>query len=107
MFYNCYSLTNIDGLSKWNVSNGNDFDYMFYNCSSLTDIDALSKWNVSNGICFDYMFYNCKKLKNVDGIFSWKISSVAYNELIFCLFNNNNLDIKDKLLSKFGRNCIC
>ena len=108
MFYNCYSLNNIDALSNWNVSNGNHFNYMFYNCSSLNNINGVYKWDVSKGTEFKYMFYNCIKLKNVDGIILWKKEKNVNNYGLSCLFNNNtNLDNKDKLIDKFGKNCIC
>ena len=50
MFMECSSLSDIKGLEKWNVSNGNNFSCMFYGCSSLSDIKALEKWNVSKSL---------------------------------------------------------
>ena len=37
MFRNCSSLSNIKGLEKWDVTNGNNFSYIFSN-SPLSDI---------------------------------------------------------------------
>ena len=80
---------------------------MFYNCSSLNDIKGLYNWNVNKGLNFECMFYNFKKLTNVNGIILWKINS-AVNKLNFgCLFNNNDLDNKEELISKFGENSFC
>ena len=47
MFSGCSSLSDIKGLEKWNVSNGNNFQGMFSYFSSLLDIKGLEKWNVS------------------------------------------------------------
>ena len=44
MFCNCESLSDIKGLEKWNVSNGNNFSYMFSNCYKLSDIKGLENW---------------------------------------------------------------
>ena len=46
MFYGCSSLSEIKGLEKWNVSNGNNFRSMFCGCSSLSDIKGLLNWNL-------------------------------------------------------------
>ena len=43
MFYECSSLSDIKGLEKWNISIGNNFEFMFYGCSSLSDIKGLEK----------------------------------------------------------------
>ena len=50
MFNGCSSLSDIKGLEKWNVSNGNNFNGMLYECSSLSDIKALEKCNVSKSL---------------------------------------------------------
>ena len=44
MFNGCESLSNIKGLEKWNVSNGNNFSEMFSGCKSLSDIKGLKNW---------------------------------------------------------------
>ena len=49
MFNGCESLSNINGLEKWNASNGNDFYKIFYESKSLLDLKGLKKWNLSNG----------------------------------------------------------
>ena len=50
MFSQCSSLSNIKGIEKWNVSNGNNFEGMFEGCSSLLDIRGIEKWNVSKSL---------------------------------------------------------
>ena len=41
MFSYCLSLSNIEPLQNWNVSNGKNFGCMFKKCSSLKDIKPL------------------------------------------------------------------
>ena len=41
---------NIKGLKKWNLSNGNNFEYMFKGSSSLSDIKGI-KINCSSCKC--------------------------------------------------------
>ena len=43
MFNGCESLSNINGLEKWNASNGNDFYKIFYESKSLLDLKGLKK----------------------------------------------------------------
>ena len=38
---------------------------MFCDCKSLSDINALENWDVSNGIDFDDMFRECKSLSDI------------------------------------------
>ena len=45
MFCKCSSLLFLPDISKWNISNVMDMNYMFSICSFLPDI---SKWNTSN-----------------------------------------------------------
>jgi surface protein len=46
MFRGCVSLTTINNINQWNVSNVTDMSTMFYLCYSFDD--NLSNWNVSN-----------------------------------------------------------
>ena len=41
MFDYCNSLSDINALQNWNVSNGENFEGMFDSCHSLSDINAL------------------------------------------------------------------
>ena len=46
MFYGCSSLTDINSLKNWNVSNDNDFDHMFTRCSLLSDMTPIQNWKI-------------------------------------------------------------
>ena len=47
MFYRCSSLSDINGLKNWNVSNVKDFYNMFSGCSSSLNLEPLKKWKLS------------------------------------------------------------
>ncbi|RFT36100.1 BspA family leucine-rich repeat surface protein, partial [Bifidobacteriaceae bacterium NR020] len=51
-------LTDISGLSKWNVSNVEDMSSMFAYCKKLTGAADLSKWNISKVTNLSSMFSN-------------------------------------------------
>lgn len=48
MFYNCYNISNIDGLSEWNTSAVTDMSLMFNGCSAISTFEPLNGWDVSN-----------------------------------------------------------
>ena len=39
IYYQCFSLTSLPEISKWNIQNLVDVSYMFYNCKGLTPSD--------------------------------------------------------------------
>ncbi len=45
MFKNT-QVTNLKDISKWDVSNGEDFELMFANSSKLKDSTGIDSWNV-------------------------------------------------------------
>lgn len=112
IFRNCIYLTDIDDLSKWNVSNVKKIDGIFSMCRNLSDIvplsewdtsnitemmdvfsgcenleniSSLNKWNVSKVLDFDFMFSGCKKLKTLNGLSNWDVEKAIS---IFCMFND-------------------
>ena len=47
MFFDCFSLSDIKELEKWNFSRGNNFLVLFSGCKLLPDIDELKvKWKI-------------------------------------------------------------
>lgn len=86
MFAGNKSLNNINGLSRWNVSNGRSFSAMFGrysflnddrnpSCVSLQNVNALSNWDVHNGTNFSYMFQGDTSLTNLSGLNNWNVSN--------------------------------
>ena len=76
MFYQCETLTNLDFLSNFNVSNHTIFSEMFEGCTNLTDITALRTWDMSSAENIMLMFTDCTSLKSAAGIESWNVRHV-------------------------------
>ena len=57
MFYKCDKLKSVGDISKWNVPNVMDMDFMFYDCKTFNQ--DLSDWDVSNVKNISGMFNNC------------------------------------------------
>ena len=77
MFSGCQALTNVGALSGWETGNVTDMHYMFYDCGSLTDLDGLSNWNTSNVATMNHIFHSCNALTTVDNLSNWNISNVT------------------------------
>ena len=71
-------------ISKWDVSNVTNMEYMFNMCWEFTG--DLSKWNVSKVEKMECMFWECKKF-NQD-LNSWDISSISNANRIVDTFKN-------------------
>ena len=69
-----HSFLDINCLSTWNVSNGNNFESIFRDCHKLSNIKSLEKWNVSNGIIFTDMFCSCNSLSDLNPLKNWNVS---------------------------------
>ena len=49
MFFECWTLSNIEGLKYLDVKEMHNILGMFNECSSLSDLKPIENWNVSNG----------------------------------------------------------
>ena len=56
MFYNCWLLSSLPDISKWNTNNVKDMGGMFYYCSSLSSLPDISKWNTNNLKYMSWLF---------------------------------------------------
>ena len=83
-------------ISKWDVSNGEDFSYMFFNCETFNS--DLSKWDVSSGENFKNMFYRCKKF-NCD-LSKWDVSIGKDFNYMFYRCEKFNCDLSQWVVSK-------
>ena len=76
-----YNLTNVYfDVSKWNVSNVKDMQFIFYDCMKF-DCD-LSNWDVSKVENISYAFCDCSNFKG-KGIENWNVSNVEYMHSVF------------------------
>lgn len=74
LFLQCTKLTDIPGVSAFDVSAADDIQMMFQQCRQLTALD-LSSWDVSGIQYMQQMFYYCDKL-TAAGVDNWDVSSV-------------------------------
>ena len=65
MLNNCDSLKSID-VSSFDTGNVKEFSQMFEYCYLLETIEGLEKWDTSNGLCFAEMFNGCRSLTELD-----------------------------------------
>ena len=81
MFGDCYSLTSLPDISKWNTRNVIDMSSLFYNCRSLISLPRIEKWNFQNIDDISYMFYGCHSLISLPDITKW--NRIKYGRHIF------------------------
>ena len=93
MFTNCSSLTSIQNVGNWDVSNITDMSYLFSGCLSFDG--NLSNWDVSNVTDMKLMFEFCTSFNNggSSAISNWDTSSVTDMESMFSTANSFNQPI--------------
>lgn len=93
MFYNCSTLTSIEGIADWDVSKVIYMARIFEGCRSLTLLD-LSNWNVSNIIDMSHMFSGCTNLTSLGNITNWNTKNLAVTWGMFgSCYNLKSLDL--------------
>ena len=93
MFYNCSNLTSIGDISNWNVSNVKYMGNVFRYCENLTFVGDLSNWKISNVEILQWMFTSCKHLKTVGDLSNWDVSKVRDMQDMFT--NSGIINIPD------------
>ena len=76
MFFKCFSLISLQGISKLNTNNVNNMSCLFYGCSSLKYLPDLSKWNINKVIYIKGIFCLCCSLLSLPDISKWNIQNV-------------------------------
>lgn len=76
MFGGHYNLTDISGLSRWDVSGVTDMGDLFYDCNKLTDLSPISGWDTSNVTDMTSMFAACS-FANVNALSRWNTAKVT------------------------------
>ena len=71
MFYNCFSLSSLPDISKWNTNNIIHLNFMFCKCTSLTSIADISKWKIVSKEKIFCLFSDCLLLLYYPDISSW------------------------------------
>ena len=83
MFAVCSNLTEIIGISDWNVSNVATFNGMFQECNSIKDLN-LAKLDMQNAQSLDYIFFNLNSLENLylnNVEFNTELLEINYEEI--------------------------
>ena len=65
MFNDCTSLTYLD-MSSFDTATVQEFSQLFERCTKLEKIDGLEKWDTSNGRTFGEMFRECYALQELN-----------------------------------------
>ena len=76
VFQNCKSLIEIAGIYGWNTQKVTSFSNMFDGCESLIELPNLSKWETKTATRMDYMFSNCTNLEEIQYISEWNVENV-------------------------------
>lgn len=70
------NLTDLSGISDWDMSSVEDGSDMFSSCESLTDLTPLASWDMSSLSNTFWMFANNKSLESLEGLESWNTASL-------------------------------
>jgi surface protein len=89
MFRDCTSLTTINRVDEWDVSNINNLQACFFQCPNFNG--NVSSWNVSNVTNFQSCFANCTNFtQNVGG---WNVLAATNMSFMFQNATNFNQNI--------------
>lgn len=75
-------LTDISGLSAWDISETTDLSYAFCD-TRIADLTPLSTWNTSNVVNMNSLFTACRSLESLAGLENWNTSSVTDMSYLF------------------------
>ena len=81
-FYDCTSLTTINGIENLNTEDVTDMEYMFRNCSSLTTLD-LSGFNTANVEDMNSLFFGCSELTTIYASSNFTTTAVTSSDYMF------------------------
>jgi surface protein len=89
MFRDCTSLTTINRVDEWDVSNINNLQACFFQCPNFNG--NVSSWNVSNVTNFQSCFANCTNFNQNIG--SWNVLAATNMSFMFQNATNFNQNI--------------
>ena len=76
IFFNCYSLSSLPDISKWNINNVIRLNCTFSRCVSLLSMPDITKWKTKNLEEMFFIFSDCLNLLSLPDITQWN----NYNE---------------------------
>lgn len=77
MFASCSSLTDLNGLAPWDVSSVKNMQSIFSGCTSLTSLTQLSGWRTAALTALYGAFSGCSSLSDISGLSGWDVSGVS------------------------------
>ena len=100
MFYNCYSLENLD-LRCFDTSKVTNMEETFLSCTALKELNV-SSFNTTNVSTMNRMFESCSKLSNLTLGIDWASnSSLSSFDLSSCpLTHESAIDVINKLATR-------
>ena len=81
--YGGHSLTELDDIGKWDVSNVTTMACMFQECAKLKNLDAISSWNTRSVTSFHSMFWGCISISSFKFLENWNTSSLTDTSSMF------------------------
>ena len=86
-------------MNNWNIFNVEDMTGMFRGCTSLTTINGMNDWNISNVDLMSYdpdyggyqMFGGCTLLTTINGMNNWNVSNI--NVMGYNMFRDCSSDL--------------
>ena len=91
MFYGCFSLNYLPDISKWDIDNINNINYIFNRCSSLTFLPDISKWEFEENTKMHFIFNGCLSLSFIPYNFKKNINEINQNQTLYEFINCANL----------------
>ena len=76
LFFGCSSLKYLPDISRWNISNTINIEYLFHDCSSLEFLPDLSKWKIKKVKKLNNIFFSCSSLNSLPDISKWDTSNI-------------------------------
>lgn len=77
------ALSDISGLTNWNIDNVTDMYWMFRGCKALTDLTPLSTWNTENVTSIGNTFQLCTSLTSLNALSNWNTDNVTSMSYLF------------------------
>ena len=91
-FYHCEKLPNIEFLENWNVSNITIFNWLFCSIEVNLDLSPIANWDVSNAVSLQGTFEDLEATDDFSPVSNWNISNVTNIGYIFqCSYSLSNL----------------
>ena len=91
-FYHCEKLPNIEFLENWNVSNITNFNWLLCSIEVNLDLSPIANWDVSNAVSLEGTFEDLEATDDFSPVSNWNISNVTNLSYTFeCCYSLTDL----------------